>query len=128
MRDTFVGRGANPTKIEVVLNSSDEAIFDPSLFPPSDHLGVGDRDFVLLCHGAIEERYGLDTIVRAVALLTHDLPRLRLEVYGEGSQLPVVRQLASDWACVTACASATGISRSTSSWPPWPRPTRASWP
>jgi glycosyltransferase involved in cell wall biosynthesis len=93
MRDAFVSRGADPDKIDIVLNSSDEAVFDPRRFPRAHD---SDGDFVLVCHGAIEERYGLDTIVRAVALLACDLPRLRLEVYGEGSQLPVVRQLASE--------------------------------
>jgi glycosyltransferase involved in cell wall biosynthesis len=49
----------------------------------------------LICHGSIERRYGLDTVIRAVALLREELPGLRFEIYGEGSDEPELRQLAA---------------------------------
>ena len=41
--------------------------------------------FTLVSHGTIEERYGLDTAVEAVARLRPEIPALRLRIYGEGS-------------------------------------------
>jgi glycosyltransferase involved in cell wall biosynthesis len=82
MRDTFVARGANPDKIDVVLNSADERIFDVNRHPPAARRP--DR-FTLLCHGAIEHSYGIDTLLRAAALLRADIPGLRVEIFGDGT-------------------------------------------
>jgi glycosyltransferase involved in cell wall biosynthesis len=89
MRERFVSRGADPTRITVVLNASDEAVFAPRPAP------AGERPFTLISHGSIERRYGLDTIIRAVALLRDRLPDLRLEIYGEGSDREPLRLLAA---------------------------------
>ena len=78
-------------KIEVILNSADEEIFDPQRYPPT---GSGPDRFVLLSHGSIEERYGLDTAIRAVARLAGEIPGLRLEIFGEGAYLEELQELA----------------------------------
>jgi glycosyltransferase involved in cell wall biosynthesis len=93
MRETFVRRGADSEKIDVVLNSADESIFDARRHPPAARRP--DR-FTLICHGAIEESYGLDTLVRAAALLRRDIPGLRVEIYGEGTYRPTVERLADE--------------------------------
>jgi len=93
MRATFIGRGTPPDKIAVVLNGADEEAYHPPSTPT--HQPEPDR-FVLISHGTVEERYGLDTAIRAVALLGDEIPGLRLDIYGEGSFLPALRQLASD--------------------------------
>ena len=90
MREAFVVRGAPEDKIAVVLNSSEEQIFDPDRFPATAEPG-----FTILCHGAIEERYGLDTAIRAVALLATEIPELRLQIRGEGSEVESLRALAA---------------------------------
>ena len=93
VRRLFVGRGAPEDKIDVVHNSADEAIFDASLFPP------GPRQpgrFTLVCHGTLEAHYGVDTVIRAVALLEDTIPGLRLEVYGDGPCLTDLRRLAAE--------------------------------
>ncbi len=92
MRNAFVNRGARPDKIEVVLNSSEEEIFDPHRCPGKEKSST----FTVLCHGAIEDRYGLDTAIRAVALLAPEIPELRLEIRGEGSEVNALRNLAAD--------------------------------
>jgi len=94
MRERFVSRGADPASIDVVLNASDERVFDPSKAPVA--APDGDERFTLISHGSIEPRYGLDTIVRAVALLAGELPGLRFEVYGEGSHREELRRLAAE--------------------------------
>lgn len=93
MRDAFVARGACSERIGVVLNGSDETIFAPERYPP--HVRDPDR-FVLISHGTIEERYGLDTTIRALALLRNEIPGLSLRIYGMGSFLEEVQRLARE--------------------------------
>jgi glycosyltransferase involved in cell wall biosynthesis len=93
MRSAFVSRGAQPAKIEVILNSSDEDEFDPRHVGPSKPVPGQLR---LICHGTIERIFGIDVIVRAVALLKHEIPGLRLDVYGEGSALPELHSLIAE--------------------------------
>lgn len=91
MKDVFVERGAPADKIDVILNSADEAVFDVDRYPPQPR---EPGRFTLICHGSVEERYGHDTLIEAVALLGDEIPELRLEVYGDGSFLDEVRELA----------------------------------
>lgn len=91
MREAFISRGTPAEKVGVVMNSTDETLFDPGRFPP--HQRADDR-FTLICHGSIEERYGLDTVIRAVALLKDEIPGLHLKIFGEGSYLDELRALA----------------------------------
>ena len=93
MRDAFVARGSSAEKIEVVLNSSDEAIFDIRRYPPAARRG--DR-FTLLCHGAVERSYGLDTLVRAAAVVRDEIPGLRVEIYGDGTYRRELQQLGAE--------------------------------
>lgn len=88
-RDTFVSRGAE-RPITVVLNASDEELFDPAQYPPSAR---APGDFTIVCHGTIELHYGQDTLVRAIALLKDALPDLRAEIYGEGTFREELRRL-----------------------------------
>lgn len=94
MRRTFVARGADPAKITVVMDGSDETVFRP---PARVEGGERDRStFTLVSHGTIEEHYGLDTVLRAVALARSEIPGLRLEVFGTGSHLPALHRLAAE--------------------------------
>jgi glycosyltransferase involved in cell wall biosynthesis len=92
MREAFVGRGADPEKVGVVHNGAEEDVFDPDKHPPRAR---ENGSFTLICHGSVEERYGLDTAIKAVASLQDDIPELKLQIYGKGSQLPELRQLAN---------------------------------
>jgi glycosyltransferase involved in cell wall biosynthesis len=93
MREAFVSRGAPRSQIDVVLNAADEQIFDASRYPST---GRRPDRFGLICHGAIEESYGGDTIVRATALLRDDIPGLRVDFYGDGSYRAELERLARD--------------------------------
>ncbi len=90
MKDVFVSRGAPSGKIDVVLNAADESIFDVQAYPPQPR---EEGRFTLICHGSVEERYGHDTLIEAVALLRDEIPELRLEVFGEGSFLEATEEL-----------------------------------
>jgi glycosyltransferase involved in cell wall biosynthesis len=93
MRQAFVARGADPDRLGVVLNSSEEDLFDVASHPPA---GSGGDGFLVLCHGSVEQRYGIDTAIRAVALLRDELPGLRLQIMGRGSYVETARALARD--------------------------------
>lgn len=93
MRQAFIARGAPAERISIVMNAADESLFDPLTCPaqPSE-----SERFVLISHGTIEERYGLDTVVRAIGRLRDRIPGLALEVYGDGSYLPDLRLLVDE--------------------------------
>lgn len=82
--------------VAVVMNCPDH-----TLFPRRTHgsieatpdAGLRDR-FVLLSHGAIVERLGYDTIVRAVALLKDAIPGLELRIAGSGEYAEELKELA----------------------------------
>ena len=93
MRERFIERGARPEKIAVVLNSFDEERYDPAQYR---HVERGDGQFVLISHGTVEPNYGLDVVVRAIALLKDRIAGLRLDIYGDGTHLPVVKALARE--------------------------------
>jgi len=92
MREAFVRRGSDPARIDVILNASDEAVFDPARFPTRS---PQNGDFVLISHGTMEERYGLDTTIDAVALLRDEIPGLRLRLFGGGTFRPALERLAT---------------------------------
>ena len=91
MKEAFVARGAPAEKIDIVLNSADEELFDVTRHPPAPRM---DGRFSLIVHGTVEERYGIDTAIDALALLADEIPGLELQVYGRGSYLDTLVELA----------------------------------
>jgi glycosyltransferase involved in cell wall biosynthesis len=47
-------------------------------------------------HGTIEERYGIDTAIEAIALLADEIPELELHVFGKGSYREALERLAEE--------------------------------
>ena len=90
MRERFIQRGANAATIHVVMNGSDESVFDPSRF---ERDGNSNR-FRLICHGSIEERYGLDTVIRALPLIQPTIPEVLFQIIGRGAYKSELRRLA----------------------------------
>jgi glycosyltransferase involved in cell wall biosynthesis len=92
MRERFLERGAPADKVTVVLNGADETVFDPDRFAPRPP----DGEFHIVCHGSIEERYGIDTVIKAVALVADELPGVRLRIFGRGTFKPDLERLAAE--------------------------------
>lgn len=93
MREVFLSRSTSADGITVVMNSADETLFDGARYPARPRK-VGC--YSLICHGAIEERYGLDTAIRAVNRLRHRIPGVTLEIYGVGTYSDQLRRLVGE--------------------------------
>ncbi len=90
-------RGVPPEKLTIILNSA-----DPKFFPRSrEHLSPPEhsnemRPFIMMYHGTVAERNGLDTAIRALALARRVVPQLRLDVQGRGEYLLVLKRLITE--------------------------------
>ena len=82
----FSSRSCRPEKIEVVMNTPDESIFRfrSAEAKPAGSLD-GSKPFVIMYHGSLVERNGLDLAVEALALIQETLPNAELRVYGSNS-------------------------------------------
>ena len=80
----FISRGCRAEKMQIVMNTPEEKIFDPEQIPPGNE-GTPAKDateFRLMHHGSIVHRHGVDLLVRAVAKVHAQLPGVRLDIYG----------------------------------------------
>lgn len=84
--DRFVQRGCPPDKLNIVMNSPQESIFDK--FVDKLKSNSDENKFVLMYHGLIVERHGLEDLVDAISLLKEKMPGLELIIYGHGEDLP----------------------------------------
>ena len=82
----FSSRSCGPEKIQVIMNSPDEEIFQfrAAESYDSDESAVG-RPYVVMYHGSLVERNGLDLAVEALALVRQTIPTAELRVYGPQS-------------------------------------------
>lgn len=83
MKDAFVSRGATPDKISVILNVPDEDLLTSARLP--ERRTPANGHFVLICHGAVEKRYGHGTMLKAIDLVKSQIPSIRLRILGRGS-------------------------------------------
>lgn len=89
LKETYVARGARADKIHVVLNGPDER----HLLQHRTDVVPDPEFFTAICHGLVDERYGHDTMVRAVALARKKIPHLRLRITGTGDYVPELERL-----------------------------------
>lgn len=86
MKELLVKRGVPVSKVEVVYNWVDEAVFKPSEPKPSFRakLGLSDDDFLFMYagnHGAAQD---LSTLVEAFALLANEGSHIHVAMVGDG--------------------------------------------
>ncbi len=90
-------RGVPASKITIILNSA-----DPKLYPAARgqfrETRVYDEShpFILMYHGTVASRNGLDIAVRALALAHKEVPHVRLDIKGRGEFIPILKQLAQE--------------------------------
>jgi len=78
----FSSRSCRPEKIQIVMNSPQQEIFDPDRFTPGENSEQRPGEFRIMHHGSIVHRHGLDLLVEAVAQLRPTVPGIRLDIYG----------------------------------------------
>ena len=89
--EVLCSHGLDARKIEVILNVGNERLFKPvSTRPMTDEL-------LLVYHGTIAERLGLDVILQAIHIASQDCPKLKFLLIGDGDFLPTVKTLVSSW-------------------------------
>lgn len=79
----FSMRSCAPDKVSVVMNAPDESIFQYRDAMPAQRVDASvGRSFVLMYHGSLVERHGLDLAVQALAEVKRSIPAAELRVYG----------------------------------------------
>jgi len=82
-RDLLAARGIVAPRAQVVMNTPDERVFgarrDP-IAPPRE------GTFRVVYHGGLAERFGVETLVRAVAMVRADGADVELDVYGSDAE------------------------------------------
>ena len=90
-------RGIPASKITNILNSA-----DPRLFPAERRSAISreapsaDYPLVLMYHGTVAKRNGMDVAIRALAKARQSAPYLRLDIKGRGEDLPYLKSLAQE--------------------------------
>ena len=87
LKQRYVERGAEADRITVVLNCPDPDAMLADWTPAPAAAGAKD-EFIVVCHGSVEDRYGQDTIIQATALLRDEMADLRVVLTGRGSGIP----------------------------------------
>lgn len=82
-RRLFSERACRAEKVHIVMNSPDEQIFTYRPFVAREQMP--NSTLVVMYHGSILERNGLDVAVEAVDAARHVLPGIELRIYGAAS-------------------------------------------
>ena len=93
-KEFYVSRGADGNKIQVVVNSTPKSALSPSASGAPQLRSV--QHVTLICPGTIEERWGHECLVRALAQARVEAPDLRLVISGEGSYEPKLKLLVDE--------------------------------
>jgi glycosyltransferase involved in cell wall biosynthesis len=94
LKEQYVKRGAAADRITVVLNGADPATM---LTGKPAIPAAGRSGFIAVCHGAIEDRYGQDTIIEAARLLHDEAPDVRFVITGRGSLADQITRAIADY-------------------------------
>jgi len=79
IKKRFVERGALAEKLVIVRNVTDETFISASTQSRSK------KDFTILMHGAIEERYGYQLLIMTIPFLKHNIEEFKIHIVGDGS-------------------------------------------
>jgi len=90
-------RGVSPEKITIILNSADPDLFPASLGKIREALVFDEsHPMILMYHGTVASRNGLDIAIQELALARRVVPHIRLDIKGRGEFIPVLKQLAQE--------------------------------
>jgi glycosyltransferase involved in cell wall biosynthesis len=82
----YVSRSCPPEKVHIVMNSPDEKIFrfEP-VTPRKSEKQVSNKPFIVMYHGSIFARNGLDLAVDALEMARRSVPSARLIICGDNN-------------------------------------------
>ncbi len=85
-RKRLVERGTPSDKVTVIMNAADPNLFQAGQYAKSkaETAQSGKDSFVLMYHGGLFDRYGLDIAIKAVDKLRSQIPGIALHIYGQG--------------------------------------------
>lgn len=87
-KQVMENHGVPGSKIAVVLNVPDD-IFVGKTAPSR----VDDGYFTLVTHGNLLEKYGVQTLIKAVPLVTQEIPNLKVKIVGKGEHKKALEEL-----------------------------------
>ena len=79
----FTARGCPPEKVHVVMNSPDEGIFKYRDTMRISSERSPAKPFIIMYHGSLVERHGLDIGVSALGIVRQTVPHAELRIYGQ---------------------------------------------
>jgi glycosyltransferase involved in cell wall biosynthesis len=82
-RDLLRERGVGAKRTQVVMNTPDERVFGERRAPVAPPV---DGELRVVYHGGLADRFGVETLVRAVAMLRADGAPVALDVYGSDAE------------------------------------------
>ncbi len=88
--EALIAHGNRPDKFIVLMNLPDPALFKPRQTVPAC------SKFILIYHGMVGSRNGLDVAVRAVARASNEVDDLELHIIGDGDYFPEIRRLVDE--------------------------------
>ncbi|GHO75968.1 hypothetical protein KSD_37390 [Ktedonobacter sp. SOSP1-85] len=100
--ELLLQRGVPKEKITIILNSADPKLFpeERRCTPPytvAERTGQEETTpFIIMYHGTLAERNGMDISIRALAQARQTVPQLRLDIKGRGEHLVYLKQLAQE--------------------------------
>ncbi|HLX12436.1 MAG TPA: glycosyltransferase family 4 protein [Bacteroidota bacterium] len=89
-KNILVSHGIPEEKITVVVNYPDPAIFQPL----KQQAETVNSDFVIVYHGTLAHRLGIDVVLRALVLLKEKIPNILFKIIGEGDSRMSLEQMA----------------------------------
>jgi glycosyltransferase involved in cell wall biosynthesis len=89
-RQSLIDRGVPADKVDVVMNVADAHIFAPEARSER----AADGTLLVIYHGTVTHRYGLDVVVRAIDRIREQAP-VRLIIHGSGEYVDELRALVS---------------------------------
>jgi glycosyltransferase involved in cell wall biosynthesis len=85
-RKIFSARSCPSGKLTVIMNSPDEEIFqDRELSREGATVAGSAKPFVIMYHGSLVERHGLDLAVAALGKIRPTVPHAELRIYGRST-------------------------------------------
>ena len=82
-RDLLAARGVTAPRTQVVMNTPDERVFGERRAPSAP---PGGGELRVVYHGGLADRFGVETLVRAVAMLRGQGAPIRLDVFGADAE------------------------------------------